>query len=332
MSDVRFIHGPVLREGVGEELLRAVEEGLAQWVLDDGCQRFDYTFQTLGILGEPSAYRVSSGGVKESIFSPHLVVKYMVRLRKALADAERGAWTWCHLWMDASDLELHAEFDWMREPLFDQGRRPPSDDSCAKELEWHPRSVEYIPGWMAAGLARHRRVPAAVDVDVLELFERLFPDPEDVDGDRLFVWPDTRQGVEERMGRVLEAWLPGTGAQRVDIVSDVVDTYEVTDTRLRMRDGASVVVTLTEPEAWFWAEKARRAMVDPVRGAWTHAHLWMDVDELVLHSEYDWNTRPPFLDSVSETARSSWLANELRRFPRTPENTPTWLTNDATID
>lgn len=310
-----------------------MEEGLAQWVSDDGCQRFDYVFQTLGVLGEATAYCVSSDGVKESIFAPDVVDDNVPRLRKGMADAEWGAWTWCHLWMDADDLVLHAEFDWMREPLFGRKRLPPSDGSCVRELEWHPRAAQFIPAWMAVGAARHRQVPAAVDVDVLALLGRLFPDTPDIDGNGLWVWPDSRQGVEERMSRVLGDWLPTTGAQRVDIVSDVLDTYEVTDTRLRMRDGASVVVTLTEPEAWFCAERVREVMADAVRGAWTHAHLWMDVDDLVLHSEYDWNARPPFLDTdVSPSVLASWLCNERRRFPRAPEHTPTWLSKCATMD
>ena len=115
-------------------------------------------------------------------------------LRKAMVDPLRGAWTWCHVWMDADDLVLHAEFDWMREPLFDQDKRPPSDAACAAELERYPRAAEHVPGWMAVGAARHRRVPAAVDVDVLALLGRLFPDTPDIDGNGLWVWAHVDAG------------------------------------------------------------------------------------------------------------------------------------------
>lgn len=252
-----------------------------------------------------------------------------MNLRRLMVDPVRGAWTWCHLWMDVGELVLHAEFDWMREPLFDEGRVPPSDAGCAQELELHPRSPEFVPAWMAVGAARHRSATPVLDVDVLGLLKRLFPDTPDIDGNGLWVWPDSREGVEERVRRVLAEWLPGTGAQRVDIDSYVVDTYEVMETRLRMRDGAAVSVTLTEPDAWFWGERVRRVMVDPVRGAWTHAHLWMDSDDLVLHAEYDWDACPPFVGQVRQEALASWCANELARFPRSPEHTPDWLAERA---
>lgn len=61
-------------------------------------------------------------------------------------------------------------------------------------------------------------------------------------------------------------------------------------------------------------------------GAWTHARLWMKAKDLVLHTGYEWDARPPFLDEVTETARATWVSNELNRFPRTPEHTPVWLT------
>ena len=127
------------------------------------------------------------------------------------------------------------------------------------------------------------------------------------------------------MRQVLGAWLPGTGGQRVEIDCYVLGRYEVLDTRLYMRDGTPVVVTLTEPEAWFWGEKVREAMVDPVRGAWTHAHLWMKNKGLVLHADYEWDTRPPFLDRMSASEQTHWIHNELTRFPRTPEHTPDWM-------
>lgn len=247
-------------------------------------------------------------------------------LRRALVDPLQGSWTWAHLWMEADELVLHAEFDWMREPLFDRGTQPPSDYGCAMELELFPRAEEFTPAWLAEGARRHRLTVPAVDVDVLGLLDRVFPGAGGVDGDGVFEWPDTREGVEERMRRVLGAWLPGTGGQRVEIDCYVLGRYEVLDTRLYMRDGTPVVVTLTEPQAWFWGEKVREAMVDPVRGAWTHAHLWMKAKDLVLHADYEWDTRPPFLDRMSASEQTHWIHNELTRFPRTPEHTPDWLT------
>ena len=323
--DVRLINGPARTEEPAEVVLREIEEGLKGWVVADGCQRIDISYCSLATGGEPVTTRTAIGGGESSVFSPRVVSRKFTRLRRAMADPLRGSWTWAHLWMDADELVLHAEFDWMREPLFDRGTRPPSDHGCAEELDRYPRAEEFVPAWLAEGARRHRLTVPAVDVDVLGLLTGLFPDTLDIDGNGLFEWPGTREGVEERMRQVLGAWLPGTGGQRVEIDCYVLDRYEVLDTRLYMRDGTPVVVTLTEPQAWFWGERVREVMVDAERGAWTHAHLWMKAKDLVLHTGYEWDARPPFLDEVSQTVRERWITDELARFPRTPEHTPEWM-------
>ena len=317
-----------VRESWGAEaddLLDEIESGFAQWLPTTGAVRVDATTVVLGRVGQGPFVLTLSDGSTKNVSMPDFFAGLDLLLRRAMVDPLRGAWTWAHLWMEADERVLHAEFDWMREPLFDHGTRPPSDRGCAMELDRYPRAEEFIPAWLAEGARRHRLTVPAVDVDVLELLVRLFPDTPDIDGNGLFEWPGTREGVEERMRRVLGAWLPGTGAQRVEIDCYVLGRYEVLDTRLYMRDGTPVVVTLTEPQAWFWGEKVREAMADAERGAWTHAHLWMKAKDLVLHADYEWDTRPPFLDEISQTVRDTWIRNELARFSRTPEHTPDWM-------
>ena len=319
----------VARESWGAEaddLLAEYERGFAEWLPTTGAARVDSVTQAIGRLSRGRVVLSMSDGSTKTAWMPGSLSGIDPLLRRAMADPVRGSWTWSHLWMDADELVLHAEFDWMREPLFEDGTQPPSDHGCAMELELFPRAEEFVPAWLAEGARRHRLTVPGVDVDVLGLLDRVFPGAGGVDGDGVFEWPGKREGVEERMRRVLGAWLPGTGGQRVEIDCYVLDRYEVLDTRLYMRDGTPVVVTLTEPQAWFWGERVREAMVDPVRGAWTHAHLWMKAKDLVLHAGYEWDARPPFLDEISQTARDTWISNELTRFPRTPEHTPDWLT------
>ena len=318
----------VARESWGVDagtLIAKIESGFTEWLSTTDAVRADATIVTLGRVGQ-SYYVLSLGdGSTKNVMTPRFFVGIPVFLRDAMADRLRGAWTWAHLWMEADELVLHAEFDWMREPLFEQGTQPPSDHACAMELDLFPRAEEFTPAWMAEGARRHRLTVPAVDVDVLGLLTGLFPHTPDNDGNGLFEWPGTREGVEERMRRVLGAWLPGTGGQRVEIDCYVLGRYEVLDTRLYMRDGTPVAVTLTEPQAWFWGERVREVMVDAVRGAWTHAHLWMKAKVLVLHTGYEWDARPPFLDRMSASEQAHWITDELARFPRTPEHTPEWM-------
>ena len=308
-----------------KDILCRIETGMVQWLAASGEQSVDYVDCAIGLFSESATTVTDREGRVSEAFAPDPIDNDFFKLRRALADPLRGAWTWAHLWMDADELVLHAEFDWMREPLFDRGTRPPSDHGCAEELDLFPRAEEFTPAWMAEGARRHRLTLPDVDVDVLGLLTGLFPHTPDNDGNGLFEWPGTREGVEERMRRVLGAWLPGTGGQRVEIDCYVLGRYEVLDTRLYMRDGTPVVVTLTEPQAWFWGERVREVMVDAERGAWTHAHLWMKAKVLVLHTGYEWDARPPFLDRMSASEQAHWITDELARFPRTPEHTPEWM-------
>ena len=308
-----------------KNLLAQYERGFVQWLPTTGALRVDATIVAIGRTAQSPVVLSLSDGTTEETWMPTFFTGSGPLLRRALVDPLRGSWTWAHLWMDADELVLHAEFDWMREPLFEQGTQPPSDHACALELDRYPRAEEFIPAWLAEGARRHRLTVPDVDVDVLGLLDRVFPGAGGVDGDGVFEWPGTREGVEERMRQVLGAWLPGTGGQRVEIDCYVLGRYEVLETRLYMRDGTPVVVTLTEPQAWFWGERVREVMVDAVRGAWTHAHLWMKAKDLVLHADYEWDTRPPFLDRMSASEQTHWIHNELTRFPRTPEHTPDWM-------
>ena len=64
------------------------------------------------------------------------------------------------------------------------------------------------------------------------------------------------------------------------------------------------------------------AMVEPGRGAWTWAHLWMEVDELILCTEFDWDRRPEF---SGESLTDYTCLDELERYPRDAEHIPEWL-------
>ena len=75
----------------------------------------------------------------------------MYKLRPAQVDPHRGAWTYSHLWMEASDGVLHQESDWMREPVINGD--PVSEQGAAVELRLHPRDPEFIPEWMATKAA-----------------------------------------------------------------------------------------------------------------------------------------------------------------------------------
>ena len=117
----------------------------------------------------------------------------------------------------------------------------------------------------------------------------------------------------------LVEWLPESGGVRVDMTAVGMGLYGERDTTLTMLDG--VVKRIRPPRSsWFVVGDLRRAMVEPGRGAWTWAHLWMEVDE---HTEFDWDRRPEFSTAGSPTDYT--CLDELERYPREAEHTPEWL-------
>ena len=135
----------------------------------------------------------------------------------------------------------------------------------------------------------------------------------------------SRMSAEEILDGVQAAlveWLPESDGVRVDMTAVGMGLYGERDTTLTMLDG--VVKRIRPPRSsWFVVGDLRRAMVEPGRGAWTWAHLWMEVDELVLHTEFDWDRRPEFSTAGSPTDYT--CLDELERYPREAEHTPEWL-------
>ena len=134
----------------------------------------------------------------------------------------------------------------------------------------------------------------------------------------------SRMSAEEILDGVQAAlveWLPESDGVRVDMTAVGMGLYGERDTTLTMLDG--VVKRIRPPRSSrFGVDDLRRAMVEPGRGAWTWAHLWMEVDELVLHTEFDWDRRPEF---SGESLSDYTCLDELERYPREAEHIPEWF-------
>ena len=117
---------------------------------DSGGTRIDIDYHAIHRTGFITNW-LTIDGQRKGVLFPAKLDFTMDDLRPAQVDPHRGAWTYSHLWMEASDGVLHQESDWMREPVINGHLM--SEQDAAVELRIHPRDPEYIPEWMAVKAA-----------------------------------------------------------------------------------------------------------------------------------------------------------------------------------
>ena len=133
-----------------QEAFERFEGMLRDWLRDSGGTRIDIDYHAIHRTGYITNW-LTIDGQRKGVLLPAKLDFTMDKLRPAQVDAHRGAWTYSHLWMEASDGVLHQESDWMREPVIDGD--PAGDHDAAYELDRHPRDPEFIPEWMATKAA-----------------------------------------------------------------------------------------------------------------------------------------------------------------------------------
>lgn len=82
-----------------------------------------------GVRGWLNPVLTAQDGTHTRNRDPFAIGSATMNLRRAMAEPERGAWTWAHLWMSADELRLH------------------------------PRDAEHTPTWLAQGAERARTTP-----------------------------------------------------------------------------------------------------------------------------------------------------------------------------
>ena len=117
---------------------------------DSGGTRIDIDYHAIHRTGFIINW-LTIDGQRKGILLPAKINFARTDLHQAQVDPHRGAWTYSHLWMEASDGVLHQESDWMREPVING--EPVSEQGAAVELRIHPRDPEFIPEWMATKAA-----------------------------------------------------------------------------------------------------------------------------------------------------------------------------------
>lgn len=133
-----------------EKAFERFESMLRDWLCDSGGTRIDIEYNAIHRTGFIINW-LTIDGQRKTVRLPAKINFARTHLHEAQVDPHRGAWTYSHLWMEASDGVLHQESDWMREPVFD-GKLMGEQDA-AEELRFHPRDPEYIPEWMATKAA-----------------------------------------------------------------------------------------------------------------------------------------------------------------------------------
>ena len=133
-----------------QEAFERFEGMLRDWLRDSGGTRIDIDYHAIHRTGFVINW-LTIDGQRKTVRLPAKINFARTHLHEAQVDPHRGAWTYSHLWMEASDGVLHQESDWMREPVFD-GKLMGEQDA-AEELRFHPRDPEFIPEWMATKAA-----------------------------------------------------------------------------------------------------------------------------------------------------------------------------------
>ncbi len=136
------------------ELLSRIEGELRVWLETTQSDRVEIETNGIGLTQGNTALLLRRDE-KESVRIPWEISSPQGKLRAAQVLPGRGAWTWCRLWMDASDGVLHQECDWMREPDFGSGAAGAGE--YAIELDIYPRDPEYIPEWLAERVAAYEK-------------------------------------------------------------------------------------------------------------------------------------------------------------------------------
>ena len=129
-----------------EKAFERFEGMLRDWLRDSGGTRIDIDYNAIHRTGHIINW-LTIDGQRKSVLFPAKINFARTDLHKSQVDPHRGAWTYSHLWMEASDGVLHQESDWMREPVINGELMGEQD--AAVELRLHPRDPEYIPEWMA---------------------------------------------------------------------------------------------------------------------------------------------------------------------------------------
>ena len=133
-----------------QEAFERFEGMLRDWLRDSGGTRIDIDYHAIHRTGFITNW-LTIDGQRKSVLLPAKINFARTDLHKSQVDPHRGAWTYSHLWMEASDGVLHQESDCMREPVINGELM--SDQDAAVELRLHPRDPEFIPEWMATKAA-----------------------------------------------------------------------------------------------------------------------------------------------------------------------------------
>jgi len=133
-----------------QEAFERFEGMLRDWLRDSGGTRIDIDYHAIHRTGFITNW-LTIDGQRKGVLLPAKINFARTDLHQAQIDPHRGAWTYSHLWMEASDGVLHQESDWMREPVINGHLM--SEQDAAVELRIHPRDPEFIPEWMATKAA-----------------------------------------------------------------------------------------------------------------------------------------------------------------------------------
>ena len=150
-----------------EKAFERFESMLRDWLRDSGGTRIDIDYHAIHRTGFITNW-LTINGQRKGILLPAKINFARTDLHESQVDPHQGAWTYSHLWMEASDGVLHQESDWMCEPDMGTGGFYVGPDGLdirdggpdlgeyKTELDRYPRDQDFIPDWLRDKVERWR--------------------------------------------------------------------------------------------------------------------------------------------------------------------------------
>lgn len=118
----------------------------------DDWQRAVLVFRSAGAVAEAIVRLELTDGSEQAIAAPSAANTTMVKLRKAMASPEHGAWFTATITLSRvadGQVKVHADYDYDHQPDWEI---QPSRSAYLADLEKYPRPTSEIPSWHPAAV------------------------------------------------------------------------------------------------------------------------------------------------------------------------------------
>lgn len=298
-------HGPRPHDQARYDELTTGIAGLLSGAAPRGWRRIDLRGLMTVAVSDLALTVVLEDGSTPAAELPQPVIEMAAELRSTMYRPGHGTWLSMRVLLDPPG-SYWTSFNYDYDPLWDPEL---PDDAYAQDLAAFPRDDEHIPGWLRAhvqGGAPNGRPPNAPSASSAPLN------------------PIEQNELLEEITLLLVHTLPPAYQECVALHRGV-GSHSETLAQVRRASGPGLPSLWTPPPALgeLFA-RLRSGMYAPDLGTWFTAKFRLTFPfrydiQYDRDNEPNWRTPPP----------PTTYAEDLRAFPRTPGNTPSWLRERA---